>query len=81
MTNTIEGIPRYADEIDMQTKPRDFLLSGENIASIFDEGVGNADVTESSQAIAEFAAQGIEVISTGIKDSLADAFRKNEMEG
>ena len=81
MIKTFPKIPSYADEIDMSTKPkRDFLLIGKDMASIFDEGGGNDDATESSRAIAEFKAQGIEVVSTGMKDSLAEAFQ-NEVEG
>lgn len=81
MTNTISRIPSFAEEIDMSTKPkRDFLLSGQDMASIFDEGAGSDDVTESSQAIAEFKAQGIELMTTGMKDPLAEAF-ESEAEG
>ncbi len=81
MAKTISKIPSYADEISMSTKPkRDFLLSGKDMASIFDEGGGNDDITESSKALAEFKAQGIEVVSTGIEDPLAKAFQ-NEAEG
>ena len=81
MTKTIARIPSYADEIDMSTKPkRDFLLIGKDMAGIFDEGGGNDDITESSKAIAEFRAQGIEVVSTGMKDPLAESFQ-SEAEG
>ena len=81
MTNIIERIPSFADEINMSTKPkRDFLLSGKDMVSIFNEGGGNDDITASSKAIAEFKAQGIEVMSTGMKDPIADAFQ-NQAEG
>ena len=81
MTKTIGRFPSYANEIAMPTKPnRDFLLSGKDMASIFDDGGGSDDITGSRQAIAEFEALGIEVMSTGMKDSLAEAFQ-NEAEG
>ena len=78
---TPNRFPSYSDEVGISTKPtRDILLLGMGMKGIFDEGGGAEGNTESDQAIKEFKAQGIEVVSSGLKDPLLDAYM-SESEG